>query len=167
VAQTVLDFERLLRTLVEHRVEFVVVGGVSAALQGAPILTLDLDIVHRRDPGNIERLLKALRSMEASYRDAGTRHILPDHTHLESAGHQLLMTTGGPLDVLGTIGSGRSYDDLLPLSRKIAVGDFKIRVLSLEALIEVKEEIGHAKDRAVLEVLRETLRAEQCGENDV
>ena len=68
MARTVPDFERLLRTLVEHGVDFVVVGGVSAALQGAPILTLDLDIVHRRNPGNVDRLLKAPESLEASYR---------------------------------------------------------------------------------------------------
>jgi len=129
-------------------------------------MTLDLDIVHRRNPGNVDRLLKALESLEASYRDAGSRHIVPDRTHLESAGHQLLMTESGPLDVLGTIGSGRSYGDLLPLSRELAVGDFKVRVLSLAALIEIKEEIGHAKDRAVLEVLRETLRAGRRTEDD-
>ncbi|MDX2056106.1 MAG: hypothetical protein SFV15_27140 [Polyangiaceae bacterium] len=40
----VVDWGKMLRVLCEHRVEFMVVGGVAAALQGAPVLTLDVDI---------------------------------------------------------------------------------------------------------------------------
>lgn len=36
--------DRLLRTLVDHQVEFIVVGGVAGALQGGPIVTLDVDV---------------------------------------------------------------------------------------------------------------------------
>jgi hypothetical protein len=39
----------VLRTLSEHRVDFIVVGGVGAVLQGAPIMTFDLDVVHSTD----------------------------------------------------------------------------------------------------------------------
>lgn len=163
MADSVPDFERLLRTLVEHRVDFIVVGGVSAVLQGAPIMTLDLDIVHRRDPENIERLWQALRNLNARYRGQESR-LAPDRSHLQSEGHQLLITDNGPLDVLGAIGSGRSYDELLPLSHRMEIGELTIRVLSLEALIQVKEEVGHPKDRAVLEILRETLR--ESGETE-
>jgi hypothetical protein len=38
--------------LVAHDVEFIVVGGVAAVLQGAPVVTFDLDILHRRTPEN-------------------------------------------------------------------------------------------------------------------
>ena len=37
-------------------------------------------------------------------------------------------------------------------------------VLSLEAVIRIKEEVGHPKDRAVLEILRESLREWAPGE---
>ena len=37
------DFLALLRTMVEHGVDFIIVGGVSAVLHGAPITTFDLD----------------------------------------------------------------------------------------------------------------------------
>ena len=159
------DFERLLRTLVDHQVEFIVVGGVSAVLQGAPIMTLDLDVVHRRSPENIENLMRALEDLEAEYRGLESRRIVPSRSHLRSSGHQLLMTSHGPLDILGAIGAGRSYEDLLPLCHDLAVGDLTIRVLSLEALIQIKEEVGQSKDRAVLEILRETLRESSKGED--
>jgi hypothetical protein len=46
--------------LAQAQVEFVVVGGISAVLQGTPITTIDLDICYRRTPENITRLAKTL-----------------------------------------------------------------------------------------------------------
>ncbi|MDP3207854.1 MAG: hypothetical protein Q8M65_01775 [Rhodoglobus sp.] len=37
----------LLGVLVRHEVEFVVVGGVAAVINGAPITTSDLDIIEQ------------------------------------------------------------------------------------------------------------------------
>jgi hypothetical protein len=39
------DFPDILRALTLHEVEFILVGGVAAILQGAPVATFDLDIV--------------------------------------------------------------------------------------------------------------------------
>lgn len=158
MAQSVTDFEKLLRVLVDHGVEFVVVGGVAAVLQGAPLMTLDLDIVHRRDPNNVNRLLDALEELGAFYRNMPERRLEPNRSHLMSQGHQLLLTEFGALDLLGTIGSGRSYEDLLPLTHELEIEELRVRILSLNALIQVKQEVGQPKDRAVLEILRETLR---------
>jgi hypothetical protein len=57
--KTTIDFLEVLRVLVAHEIKFIVVGGVSAVLQGAPIATFDLDLVHSRDSENIQRLLRA------------------------------------------------------------------------------------------------------------
>lgn len=40
-----------------HEVELIIVGGVAAVLEGAPILTLDLDILYHQTPENTTRLL--------------------------------------------------------------------------------------------------------------
>jgi len=53
---TELDPERLLRTLVDHEVEFCVIGAVAAWLQGNPSVTLGLDVMPRRELDNAERL---------------------------------------------------------------------------------------------------------------
>jgi hypothetical protein len=152
-----LDFERLLAALTKHGVDFIVVGGVCAVLHGAPIATFDLDVVHRRTPENIGRLLRALKELGAYYRGQGTRRLVPRHSHLESPGHQLLMTNHGPLDLLGTIGTNRSFEELVGFSSELQLGELRIRILDLETLIAIKEETGHAKDKAVLEVLRKML----------
>ncbi|MEZ4293931.1 MAG: hypothetical protein R3B70_03060 [Polyangiaceae bacterium] len=50
------DSDGIPRSLQEAGVELVVVGGTAAVLQGAPVVTFDLDIVHRRTPENVSRL---------------------------------------------------------------------------------------------------------------
>ena len=51
------------KILADAGVEFVVVGGMAAVLHGAPLVTGDLDVVPRRDPPNVERLLGVLRDV--------------------------------------------------------------------------------------------------------
>jgi hypothetical protein len=60
MAASATRFFRLLEVLVRHEVEFLIAGGVAGLLEGAPILTLDLDVVFRRTDENIKRLLQAL-----------------------------------------------------------------------------------------------------------
>ena len=54
------SFLAVLRTLADHKVDFVVVGGVAAVLRGAPINTFDLDVVHSTDGANVDRVLAAV-----------------------------------------------------------------------------------------------------------
>jgi hypothetical protein len=89
----------LVSVLIRHDVRFIIVGGVAGALQGAPVNTLDLDIVYARDPENVGRLLTALKSVSATFRD-DPRHLEPNQSHLLSKGHKLLTTSHGHLDVL-------------------------------------------------------------------
>jgi hypothetical protein len=152
------DFLALLKVLRRHGVDFIVVGGVGAVLQGAPLSTFDLDVVHSRDEANIERLLGALDELESYYRAQPERRLKPRASHLSSPGHQLLMTRFGPLDLLDAIGRSRDYTALLPNSVKMPIGqNFNVRVLDLETLIATKEEAAGDKDRATLPILRRTL----------
>ena len=68
------------------------------------------------------------------------------------------MTDLGPLDVLGAIEGSKTHDDLLPRSIEIEVEGRAIHVLELEALVELKRDSTHAKDRHVLPILEEALR---------
>lgn len=151
-------FRDALETLARHGVEFVVVGGVAAVLNGAPISTLDLDIVHARSEENLDRLLAALTEIDARYRDLTGRVLRPERSALAGEGHHLLITSYGPLDVLGQIGDRLRYEDLLPETVERVLGAYTFRVLDLAALIRTKEQAGRDKDRAVLAILRRTLR---------
>jgi len=152
------DFFAILHVLAAHRIEFVLVGGVCAVLHGAPVTTFDLDVVHARSDENIDRLLTALQEMEAIYREQPQRRLTPKRSNLDSPGHQLLATKFGPLDVLGVIGLDKGYEELLSHTVELVVDDLKLRLLDLETLISLKEQLGRAKDTAVLAVLRQTLK---------
>src|SRR5215469_7809037 len=152
------DFRSILRTLTEREVDFIVVGGVAMVLTGAAYNTFDLDLVHSNSSENVARLLVALEELDAHYRVQPERRFRPNASHLTSPGHQLLHTRWGPLDLLGQIGKGRAYADLLPHSMLMEFRDgLSVRVLDVETQIAVKEETGREKDRAALLLLRHVL----------
>jgi hypothetical protein len=106
------DFRQAIHVLVKHRVDFIVVGGVAAVLQGAPINTFDLDVVHSRDAENLPRILAALAELDAVYRLQPERKLRPNESHLVTPGHQLLTRVFGYVDFRGTIGHKQDYRDL-------------------------------------------------------
>ena len=119
--------------------------------------TFDIDIVHSRSEDNLLRLKEALEDLDAYYRTRLDRRLKPDITHLASPGHQLLMTRFGPLDLLGAIGEGKSYEELIEETSVEDLGKMKVYLLDLETLIKIKEKIGREKDNALLPILRSTL----------
>lgn len=61
--------------------------------------------------------------------------------------------------MLGAIGDEMGYDDLLPRSSELLIDkDVAIRILNLETLIEIKEQLGGEKDLAVLPILHQLLK---------
>ena len=150
------DFVGLLLVLAEAGVEFVVVGGVAAVAQGAPITTLDVDIVHRRTPENVARLITALEQMGAHARQRPG--LVPGADALGGPGHQLLDTKLGPLDVLGEIEGGRGYDELCKTTIVTVVRGREVQLLSLEALLASKRRSSREKDRLIVPLLEAAIR---------
>jgi predicted nucleotidyltransferase len=152
------DLEAMLRAL--RDVEFILVGGVAAAVQGAPIITQDVDILYRIEPSNVSRLKGALDMLEAVARDDPRRLPFSIH-HLESKGHKLAMTKAGAIDVLGSINDGLTFEDILPHSERMSFDNMEINVLRLDKLIDLKRALGRPKDLALLPVLEATLKERQ------
>jgi predicted nucleotidyltransferase len=154
-----VEIENLLGVLRRQGVEFIVVGGVAAIVHGASRLTQDLDVVYRRTPDNIQRLVVALVPYSPYLRGAPPG--LPFRWDTETLLRGLnftLTTTLGPLDLLGEITGGGDYDDLLPYSEIISAFGAECYCLGLDRLIQVKRAAGRVKDFeavAELEALRE------------
>lgn len=105
------DIAELIRSLVHARVEFIVVGGAAAVIHGAPLTTEDLDIVHRRTPDNVERLMAVLEQLDAFHRcDLAHRHLKPTAVRLLGEGQVNLTTSLGPLDPLCVLSTGEGYE---------------------------------------------------------
>ena len=116
----------------------------------------------RETTENVAKLLRVLGSLDAIYRMQPDRRLKPDASHLSSPGHHNLITNCGPLDVLGTIGRGLGYEDLLPHTIEMDIGEgVRVRVLNLATIVALKEELAGEKDLAVLPILRRTLEQQQ------
>jgi len=154
----VSDLSALLKGLNEAEIEFILVGGMAAVAQGAPVTTFDLDIVHRQTDENIKKLIKFLKSIGAYQRHPDDKVIEPNDRDLQGKGHVLLSTRFGPLDVLATIEKGRGFEELFAYTVEIEFQGFKVYVLSLKTIIELKRESKDPKDQYRLQILEETLR---------
>jgi hypothetical protein len=151
------DLSALLEGLASAGVEFILVGGLATVVQGSPVTTMDVDIVHHQTPENIKRLLAFLKSIRAFHRRSDEKIITPTEKHLSAKGHSLFTTHFGPLDVLAVIEKGRSYQDLIEHTIKINFRGQTIRVLELETLIELKKSSQDPKEKFRLPILEETL----------
>jgi hypothetical protein len=155
-----------LRTLVEHGVRFVLIGGFAGALRGSPVITGDVDVCYARDDENLERLAEALRSLGARLRGAPPDvPVLLDARTLRAGDHFTLSTSAGPLDVLGTPSGTKGFADLDADPTDEEVDGVTIRVASIEDLIRMKRATGRAKDRIALEWLS-AVRDEVAGQSE-
>jgi hypothetical protein len=154
---TELRFDEVLRVFIRNEVEFIVVGGIAAILQGSPLTTEDVDVVYLSSEQNNVRLAKALVELEAHYFDPAGRQIEPDASRLTSMRMHLLKTRCGRVDVLRTVGKDLAFHDLVGKSRVLEVEELRVRVLDLETIIETKEHADRPKDRYQLLFLRQLL----------
>jgi hypothetical protein len=133
--------------------------GSLAVLQGVPITTTDLDIVHRRTPENVTRLLAVLLELDAVMRyDMARRGLRPNAEMLAGRGQINLSTSLGPLDPLCQLDEGQGYDELLAHCISVHDEGRLLRVLDLPTLIAAKTKAGRPKDRIVLPILIATLQ---------
>jgi hypothetical protein len=155
---TELDPERLLRSLIDHEVEFCVIGAVAAWLQGNPSVTLDLDVMPRRELDNAERLAEALNALAARPR-GGDMAIELEGADFLGWKAQSFDTDAGPLDVVPLAAAIGGFEDVATI--ELALGEIAVRVITIDEVIASKEKLGRPKDTAALPALyatRETLR---------
>lgn len=155
-----LDPGRVISTLVEHGVEFVVIGALAAIAQGYPLNTQDIDVTPARDPENVRRLADALTALAARLRTPREPDGVPfplEPSFLGSVDSWTLRTDSGDLDLLFAPAGTRGYDDLKRGAVEAELWGSRVRLASLEDIIRMKEAAGRAKDLAQLPALRETL----------
>ncbi len=159
------DLGAILEGLIKAEVNFILVGGLAAVVQGAPVTTMDVDIVHSRSAENIVKLLTYLNSIGAFHRRLDEKIIFPSERDISGKGHNLFSTQLGPLDVLAVIEEGKTYEDLLEHTVDVKFRGHTIKVLDLKTMIELKKASKDIKDKQRLPILDETLR-QLHGKND-
>jgi len=159
------QFPELLRALVHADVEFIVIGGAAAIAHGSARLTQDLDILYRRSPENMDRIVQALDPFKPYPRGAPPG--LPfrwDRRTLDFGLNFTLKVSLGEIDVLGEIAGG-DYERLLPRCVMLELYGIRCRCLDLDSLIKTKRAAGRPKDFEAIAEL-ESIREEKAKPSD-
>jgi hypothetical protein len=150
--------DRILGTLTAHGVDYVVIGGIAAALQGSSLNTFDVDVRPAQDAANLESLGNALSDLGARLR--GVEESVPfvaDARALTRVELLTLDTDAGPLDVLMRPDGCPPYEQLRRRAERKNLGSFAVLVASIDDLVEMKQAAGRPKDLLAVEEL-EALR---------
>ena len=160
------DAERLLATLHDAGVEFVLIGVMAAIMHGDVGVTLDVDIVPDPSTRNLDALADALRTFDARIRTEGEPDGLPFDVSAKFLANLTpevilnLTSNAGDLDLTFRPSGTAGYGDLKRDAIEIAIDDreaVRIWVSSLADIIRSKEAAGREKDRNALPRLRRLL----------
>lgn len=147
----------IIRTLHDFDVECVLVGGLAGVLHGSPATTNDADVMPEMSDSNLERLGRALASIDARLRVASEPEGVAFDPHpalLASMRVLNTTTTYGDLDLtIAPAGLG-DYADVRSRAVEFDVDGISIWVASLDDVIRSKESADRPKDHATLPVLR-------------
>lgn len=152
----------LLKLLNEHRVLYVLVGGLAGVIHGSQLVTEDVDICAPLDNENLARVLAALRDINPKFRMHPDRPPLPqDRAKLAGFKNLYLDTDLGQIDILSEIVAVGAYDEVACHTITVVLDGMECRVLNLDTLIATKKALGRPRDlQAVkeLEAIRERIR---------
>jgi predicted nucleotidyltransferase len=144
---------RIVRLLNEHKIEAILIGNAAAALQGAPVTTIDFDFMFRRTPANVRKLVALTKALDAvmlypHYPASGLIRIVRDDEGLQ-------------LDFMSTIDGVRSFEGLRSRASDVEFDGARLQVASLADLIRSKKAAGRPRDRAVMEILERALSEDE------
>jgi hypothetical protein len=134
-----------LKALGRRGVPFLVVGLSAAAMQGAPVVTRDIDLWFKKLPD--PKLLAALKETDGIY-------VPPfgmNPPQLAGEGFELF-------DIVLNVSGLQSFEKEFKKSRKIRLGSLTLNVLSIDRILKSKTAAGREKDLAALPILKLTLK---------
>ena len=143
---------RLAKLLEQHGLEAILIGNAAAALQGAPVTTVDLDFMFRKTPVNLRKLKALADSLEA--------YVLRPYYPVSDLFRIVNDDDGLQLDFMATIHGVRSFASLRSRAVRFDFDRAALLVASLSDIINSKKAAGRPRDLAVLPLI-ERIRHEK------
>jgi hypothetical protein len=137
---------RIVDALQRAKLDFVLIGNAAAALQGAPVMTADIDFMVRDAPIT-ERKLRVFAELSGM---ALTRPFEPTSMTVRAVSPEVTV------DFVFALSNRRSFESLRSRAQVLELRGIRFRVADLGDIIESKQAAGRAKDLAVLPILRAT-----------
>jgi len=146
--------ELAARVLAKHRLDAVLIGNAAAALQGSPVTTVDLDFMFRKTPANLRKLRRIADHLDAV--------VLHPYYPVSELYRVMRQRDGLQFDFMGKVDGIRSFESLRSRATITRFGRNALAVASLEDVIRSKKAANRPEDRAVLPILRRTLREKEA-----
>lgn len=144
--------DALLRRLVAHGVDFVIVGGMAMVLHGSARLTRDLDICYSTDSANLDALGAAMVELGAHLRGVSDDvPFVPDARTLRRTSILTLDSEDGRIDLLVSPAGAPPYASLRAEATRTTHDGMAILLASLDDLESMKRAAGRPKDLVDLE----------------
>jgi predicted nucleotidyltransferase len=148
-----MNAEPLLNSIVAAleavRLEAILIGNAAAAIQGAPVTTVDFDFMFRATPVNLGKLKKFAHRQGAL--------ILRPYYPVSALYRVMNDDRGLQVDFMPAIHGVKSFNSLRSRAEKIDIGGHSLWVAHLADIIASKRAAARPRDRAVLEILEKTL----------
>jgi hypothetical protein len=141
------DYKDMLSLLLEHGVEFLLVGAYALAAHGFPRATADIDIFVKPSQENAKRFFKALAKFGAPLEDINQSDFEVPGTIFQ------IGVKPRRIDIITEI-DGLSFDDAKEDREIIDIEGLSIPIISKSKLIINKMATGREKDRLDAENLR-------------
>lgn len=145
----------LLKRLLEHRIDFVLIGGYAAVLHGASQVTHDVDICAVMTESELPKLKTALRNLEPRHRM--NPNFQPTLDEYPAPGQKIdnyyLKTKAGVIDIINQVQGVGPFEVLKANATTVEIFGFPCQVISLDDLILAKQTMSRPKDKSVLEEL--------------
>ncbi|HXP38185.1 MAG TPA: hypothetical protein VN817_10505 [Solirubrobacteraceae bacterium] len=156
-----LDLRELFRALAEHRVDYLVIGGVAAQVHGRRRTTKDLDLTPAPVPENFERLAAALLALDAHPAELGASAPPPTAEQLQVASIvPPLATEHGELHILNDVPGAGAYAAMRARALESKVDGVAVHIVAVDDLIRMKQAIGRPSDIEDIEALTTVARRE-------
>ena len=153
-----------------ERVDYVLIGGSAAILHGAAYVTQDVDFCCSRESENLDRIARALNTVNPRFRVLGLPEGMPtklDIRTLRNGDSFAFITDIGFVDIRFSVDGIGSYDAVLAMSSVEEFGEHRLRMLSIDGLIQCKTAIGRPRDLALLPELEMMREAEHLRQRTV
>jgi hypothetical protein len=138
----------IVRHLHDLHLDAVLIGNAAAALQGAPVTTVDFDFMFRKTAVNLRKLKALATRLHAT--------VLRPYYPASDMFRVVRDDDGLQLDFMATIHGVRTFAGLRARAQTIEVGGAPLLVASLGDIIKSKKAARRPRDLAVLESLEKT-----------
>ncbi len=152
----------ILEGLYRKKIKYLIVGGLAANLHGVPRMTQDIDIILLLDRENVDQFLKLMSDLDyiprlpvdpSGLAVPDIRKKWTNEKNMKAFSFYHRSRNRNVVDIV--IDHPLDFNHAYERSLTINVRDFKVSLLNIDDLIEMKKNTGRDRDESDVEMLRE------------